>query len=345
MFRFSPDKLDALCRRRCSFALYRLPGEDNVHFCMAKDGRTEPGLAEGFVVSTFEGETCTIPAERHELPPPETFEKLPIAAASPKETSRERYEQNFRYFHHLLTNPHSALKKIVLARTHYVPTAQFSPAKAFAQALQNTPLAFNVLIHTPQWGTWLFSTPELLLQSTPRGWETMALAGTRPQGTTQAWDKKNVEEQAIVADFIRNTLQQYATHIQEGQLQTLCGSSVEHLYTPFIFHMKKENLPMLLAELPPTPAVSGYPVSLARNLLQQHPDIPRQCYAGFLGVSNSLNTHLYVALRGMKIFPKGALLYAGGGIMPDSDMQAEWEETQAKMHAMLRILQQTAAGY
>lgn len=344
MFRFSPDTLDSLCSRHCSFALYRLPGGEDVQFCMAKDGRTEAGLANGFVISTFEGETCTIPDELQELPQPEIFAKLPTEPA-PQETTRERYAQTFRYFHHLLTSPHSALKKIVLARTHYIAAAHLSPAKAFAQALQNTPQAFNVLIHTPQWGTWLFSTPELLLQSTPAGWETMALAGTRPQGTHAPWDKKNEEEQSIVSDFIRNTLQQYATHIQEGERHTLCGSSVEHLCTPYHFQMEAEQLPMLLAELPPTPAVSGFPVSLARNLLQQHPDIARQCYAGFLGTCQNGDTHLYVALRGMKIFPDGALLYAGGGIMPDSDMQAEWEETQAKMHAMLRILQQTAAGY
>lgn len=344
MLCFPSDILDSLCRRHCSFALYCLPGGSDVYFCMAKDGRTEAGLADGFVISTFEGETCTIPDELDELPQPDLFDELPTEAM-PLETTRERYERTFRYFHSLLTSPRSALKKIVLARTHYVASPKLSPAKAFAQALQNTPQAFNVLIHTPQWGTWLFSTPELLLQSSDQGWETMALAGTRPQGTSTPWDKKNVEEQSIVADFIRHTLLQYASHIQEGELSTLCGSSVEHLCTHFRFEMKEENLPMLLAELPPTPAVSGYPVSLARNLLQQHPDIPRQCYAGFLGSYKNNSTHLFVALRGMKIIPGGALLYAGGGIMPDSDVLAEWEETQAKMHAMLRILHQTAAGY
>ena len=49
------EKLDALCHRRCAFALYCLPGAQEPVFCMAKDGRTEddPIFKNGFLFATF----------------------------------------------------------------------------------------------------------------------------------------------------------------------------------------------------------------------------------------------------------------------------------------------------
>jgi isochorismate synthase len=49
---------------------------------------------------------------------------------------------------------------------------------------------------------------------------------------------------------------------------------------------------------------------------------------------------LYVSLRCMQIFPGFCRLYAGGGLMPDSDEEQEWLETENKMACM----QQAIAG-
>ena len=42
-------------------------------------------------------------------------------------------------------------------------------------------------------------------------------------------------------------------------------------------------------------------------------------------------TDLYVNLRCMEIRSTEVKLYAGGGILPSSEVRAEWEETSAKM--------------
>lgn len=322
--------IDALCHRHGAFVLYRLPGE-SVQFCMAEDGRTQPHPSgRGFLISTFEGETCFIPDERREAPSPESFPPLPCDGGVDTATTREEYGRNFRRFSSLLHGEKPVLQKIVLARTADVAAPGVSPSRSFMHACELFPDTFTVLLHTPELGTWLFSTPELLVEGSDSCWSTMALAGTRPLSSAP-WDSKNTREQGIVADFIREVLQGHADAVEESPTESLCNGRIEHLCTRFRFTMKAQQLPALLQELPPTPAVCGFPPEQARALLRDTPDINRSCYAGYFGPVSPGAARLYVALRGMRIFPDFCRLYAGGGIMPDSDEEAEWQETEQKM--------------
>ena len=57
------------------------------------------------------------------------------------------------------------------------------------------------LCHTPQTGTWIGSTPEIILSGQDTEWHTVALAGTMPmQGEIMPteWSEKNQNEQAFV---------------------------------------------------------------------------------------------------------------------------------------------------
>ena len=51
-------------------------------------------------------------------------------------------------------------------------------------------------------------------------------------------------------------------------------------------------------------------------------------------------TDLYVNLRCMRLFDKSADLYAGGGILQSSDLETEWEETNAKLRTMEALFEQ-----
>jgi isochorismate synthase len=50
------------------------------------------------------------------------------------------------------------------------------------------------------------------------------------------------------------------------------------------------------------------------------------------------DTDLYVNLRCLEWQADRAILYAGGGILPSSDWEKDWEETQEKMRTMKDIL-------
>ena len=49
-------------------------------------------------------------------------------------------------------------------------------------------------------------------------------------------------------------------------------------------------------------------------------------------------THLYVSLRCMNIEGNRYHLYAGGGLLKDSQEEQEWQETEAKLETMRNIL-------
>jgi isochorismate synthase len=49
-------------------------------------------------------------------------------------------------------------------------------------------------------------------------------------------------------------------------------------------------------------------------------------------------TDIYVNLRCMEIRSTEVKLYAGGGILPSSEVRAEWEETSQKMKTMKNLL-------
>ena len=67
----------------------------------------------------------------------------------------------------------------------------------------------------------------------------------------------------------------------------------------------------------------------------------RQFYSGYLGPVNvHEESHIYVNLRCMQLFANVALLYAGAGVLADSDPEREWKETEMKMNTLGRIIRQ-----
>ncbi len=335
------NSVDALCRRHCSFALYRLPGEvSQVQFCMQADGGVSPRMAgeEGFVLAPFDGEPCFIRRELATPPAAEAFAPLPPQEPASPATTRAEYERLFSLYTGQMPSP---LRKIVLARTEDVPTPpRFSATAAFLQLCERSPRHFNILIHSSEHGTWLCSTPELLLCGDGCNWQTMALAGTRPAGATAdaPWDAKNRREQQLVTDYILQCLSPLWEGGTVSPAETLRTGVIEHLCSRFRFRMEAARLPQLLATLPPTPAVCGYPLEEARRCLREQPDIARGLYAGYLGPVGGGNVQLFVTLRCMRLYHTCCRLYAGGGLMPDSDAAAEWQETQAKMQSMRQLL-------
>ena len=96
----------------------------------------------------------------------------------------------------------------------------------------------------------------------------------------------------------------------------------------------------MLHALHPSPAVCGLPKREAFHFILHNESVPRRYYSGFqglLGVGGM--THLYVSLRCMSIHPNHYRLYAGGGLLSDSDEESEWQETEAKLNTMRNVLE------
>ena len=337
------------------FALYRLPDHDKVtriaSTCepLALPSCKELSNQQGFVIAPFmvtasEPVLLIRPDEVKSYPLPTAAQSKPpmtdagIPACSEEE--REAYRRDFELFHDKLTS--EAFQKIVLARQHTVATAE--PADAthlFYRACRLYPRQMVILVHTAASGTWLMATPEIMLSGSDGQWHTVALAGTM-QGTDghAAWSGKNKREQRLVAAYVHNCLCSYASHIEQRGPMTARAGALLHLKSTFDFTLESDELlGPLLESLYPTPAVCGLPKQATRDFIAAHETAARSYYSGFagpLGIEGA--THLYVSLRCMRIDGNKCTLYAGGGILSDSVEQQEWEETEAKMGTMLRLL-------
>lgn len=227
--------------------------------------------------------------------------------------------------------------KLVLSRAQNFPGAH-SAVRIFARACARYPEAMVSLSHTRS-GTWIGASPEILLQGEGRHWQTMALAGTRPRGTTEDWDEKNLREQAWVARFIRDALAPLCVRLDEQGPVTAEAGQVEHLRTDFYAEPAEGvSLHRLALALHPTPAVCGLPRKEAMERILSTESLDRRYYAGFLGLWQENAASLYVNLRCLKLLAGGVRLYAGGGILPQSRLESEWKETCHKMCTMLALL-------
>ncbi len=364
----APDRpietlIDALTRSRLSFALYRLPWTDECHFVLQTAGEVEQlddlhalNGRSGFVIAPF----CL--SERHPLVVirpdvtalgwEEIGERLHVCthlsltdSSHPfgmTTNNRTAYTEAFDRF--IAPLQEQRFQKLVLSRAATQALSEdFSPLQAFVRACNSYPRMMISLCHTPVTGTWLGSTPEILLSGHDKEWNTVALAGTMPienEVIPQEWSRKNREEQAYVADYIRRILHKFAHKPTEKGPYTARAGQLVHLKTDFHFQLKNaEKLGDLLQALHPTPAVCGLPKEEAFRFITENEGYDRSYYSGFIGwLDPKGHTDLYVNLRCMQLTDTEAILYAGGGILASSEAEAEWEETQEKMKTMIKIM-------
>lgn len=238
--------------------------------------------------------------------------------------------------------------KIVLSRTFKQPLGDdFSFGHLFGSACAAYPEAMVYVCYTPLTGLWLGSTPELLLAGNGHSWQTVALAGTMKLGDQKnqdlervEWDAKNIKEQHIVTAYIEKQLCIKNLKTVISKPYTVRAGQVVHLRTDVTFEPENDlNVGDFLDFMHPTPAVCGYPKTEAYRLILAQEGYDRSYYSGFVGPLNmEKKTHLYVNLRCAKIEANQMTLFAGGGLMPDSELESEWDETESKLQTLLSLV-------
>lgn len=199
--------------------------------------------------------------------------------------------------------------------------------------------------------TFFGASPERLVRTEGRTFRTVAVAGTIRRGATAAEDarlaaallasEKDREEHGIVVAAIRDQLGSIAdtlTVASRPSVMTL--RYVQHLVTE-IRGTIPEALGLLdLGErLHPTPAVGGEPRDVALALMDEHEGFDRGWYAGPIGwLGADGDGELWVALRCGIVDRTRATLFAGCGIVADSDPDQEWEESRIKLQAVVSAL-------
>jgi menaquinone-specific isochorismate synthase len=199
--------------------------------------------------------------------------------------------------------------------------------------------------------TFLGATPERLVRTEGRAFRTVAIAGSAPRGADAADDEllaaalldddKEREEHAVVVEMLRTSLSPLAEELRVAAEPTVLRlRDVQHLVTPVEGTLREEaGLLALAARLHPTPAVGGEPREPALDLIAEHEGFERGWYAGPVGwLGADGDGELMVALRCGIVAGQAATLFAGCGIVADSDPAREWEESRMKLRPVASAL-------
>ncbi|CAN5230015.1 hypothetical protein BH09BAC3_BH09BAC3_20910 [soil metagenome] len=237
----------------------------------------------------------------------------------------------------------SRFKKLTLPK-------EFDLVETFHRLCELYPLAMVSVFSSPLTGTWVGATPEMLVRiDRDQHFHTVAVAGTQSYEAgvdlrSISWTQKEIEEQALVERYIISCFKKIRLReYDELGPKTIVAGNVLHLKTEFTVDMVATNFPQLgsimLKLLHPTSAVCGMPLQASLDFLKENESYDRQFYSGYLGpVSIKSETNLYVNLRCMQLFKNEAILYAGAGVVADSDPEKEWAETEMKMNTLIKSI-------
>ena len=198
------------------------------------------------------------------------------------------------------------------------------------------------------------ASPELLVAVQDSTVTSHPLAGTTTRTGDPATDTrlaselqasaKNQIEHRVVVDMVHDTLLPFCSFLDwQPDPSVVSVANVQHLGTSVVGQLNKPTTHVLtLARaLCPTPALGGYPTSDAIQFIRDVEGFSRGNYGGAVGWIDTLGNGTWaVAIRCAQLSQdkKSAHLFAGGGIVAQSEPLSELVETQAKFQAMLSAI-------
>ena len=203
------------------------------------------------------------------------------------------------------------------------------------------------------------ASPEILVRKEQHTVTVRPIAGTRPRGQTRELDQaleaelladpKEIAEHVMLMDLGRNDVGRIA---ETGSVKVTEPMSIEryshvmHIVSNVEGTLKSgySCIDVIKATFP-AGTVSGAPKVRAMEIIDELEPVRRSIYAGavgYLGYNGDMD--LAIAIR-TAVLKEGQLyVQAGGGIVADSEPEAEWQETQNKARAVVRAAQRVQAG-
>ncbi|OSI13315.1 anthranilate synthase component I [Neisseria canis] len=203
------------------------------------------------------------------------------------------------------------------------------------------------------------SSPEILVRREGDNIIVRPIAGTRLRGKTPAEDlaneqdllndAKEIAEHVMLIDLGRNDVGRVS---QTGQVAVTDKMVIERY--SHVMHIVSNvegtlqtgitNMQILAATFP-AGTLSGAPKIRALEIIEELEPTKRCIYGGAVGYwSFNNDMDLAIAIRTAVIKNQTLYIQSGGGIVADSDEEAEWQETQNKARAVLRAAQMVQEG-
>jgi para-aminobenzoate synthetase component 1 len=201
----------------------------------------------------------------------------------------------------------------------------------------------------------LSSSPERFLRvyGKDRTVETRPIKGTRPRGETKEEDRrlatelmqseKDRAELVMIVDLERNDLGRVCRFgsVRVPDLAALEPyASVFHLVATVTGELAPDrNVADLLRATFPGGSITGAPKVRAMEIIDELEPVSRGPYTGSLGYfSFSGDADLNILIRTLIVQGDRVCFHAGGGIVADSDPEAEYMETLHKARGMMKAL-------
>ncbi len=326
------EQLNQLIAKETSFLLFRKPNTQKVELWF-----DEQKGENQFVFHPFNQQEPIVFHMNEIMHMPIADLKLNITlpyATHDESITYEQYLQLIEDTVHELN--HSSTQKIVISRIKEIPNSGVRLDESLKHIHQTYPQAFVYLWYSKENGVWIGASPELLLEEENLTIQTVSLAGTLPK--EEEWTAKEIHEQQVVTDYIVSKLQGFK-HIQVDGPHTVDAGFFNHLKSFISAEVPHyQAVEETLRQLHPTPAVCGMPKEQAKSFILAHEGYDRKYYAGYFGFKTPTKSQYFVNLRCAQIFSNTVKLYVGGGIMPDSDPEKEWKETELKSKTIGNLL-------
>ncbi len=217
------------------------------------------------------------------------------------------------------------------------------PLDAFADATEHHAPPYSAFFQTRN-GSILSFSPELFLRRNGERAHSDPIKGTATNRADLESSAKDHAEHVMIVDLVRNDLGRVARY---GTVRANAPEIVEH---PGLFHMVSRveavtdagDEDVVRAAFPPG-SVTGAPKVQAMKTIATLEATGREVYTGAIGYLSPLaGLELNVAIRTLEVAPNGgAWLGVGGGIVAQSEPEAELEEALRKGRPVLDALQAT----
>lgn len=197
------------------------------------------------------------------------------------------------------------------------------------------------------------ASPETMVRVEGRAITLRPIAGTRKRGATEAEDlrlehelladPKERAEHIMLVDLGRNDVGRVAKigSVKVTELMTVERySHVMHIVSNVVGELNDgmDAFDAFCATFPQG-TVSGAPKIRAMEIIDELEPVRRGVYAGAVGYfSYTGNTDTAIALRTLLVKGDRVYIQAGGGVVADSDPQAEFDESCNKARAMIGAL-------
>ncbi len=221
------------------------------------------------------------------------------------------------------------------------------------------PAPFAAFLNTPYCQI-LSSSPERFLRVESGCVETKPIKGTRPRaqdrGIDQAYAQdlrtsvKDRAENLMIVDLMRNDLGKVCdlgsiTVPKLFDVETY--ASVHHMVSTVTGKLRSDcDALALLQACFPGGSITGAPKLRAMEIIEELEPHRRGVYCGaigYVGVDGSMDTN--IAIRTLVHSGETLRFWAGGGIVHDSELEAEYQETLDKVAPLLSLLKLTESGY